>query len=71
MTQNQASLLIIVRVHRIFLSCFVQPWYRIDKQIMWRCRYCWKKLRWYIMILSLLFLAAVVAFAILHKEGYF
>lgn len=46
------------------------PWYRLDLQILWRCKYMWKKLRWYILLLSLIALGCLVAFMILHKEGF-
>ena len=46
-------------------------WYRIDQQICWRCKYCFKKVRWYILGVFLLGLACLIAFVVLHKKGYF
>jgi len=39
------------------------PWYRIDLQILWRCKYIFRKIRWYLLAALLLFLAGVAGLA--------
>jgi len=46
------------------------PWYRLDLQLIWRCKYAWRKIRWYVFGAMVLFIAFVVAIAYLKAKMY-
>jgi len=45
-------------------------WYRIDQQICWRLKYCFRKLRWYLLAAVILAIGALIGLVYAHKEGY-
>jgi len=46
------------------------PWYRIDLQIWWRCKYCFRKIRWYLLAMLLIAIAAIAGLAYAKSKGY-